>query len=387
MKTKKHGKLFIFFLAAILSISLIHPHSSTVNQAAAASNASETALFLAGNPLPKTSELYSYTKSKSYKSYKKQLNNGWKKFQKPNIIKIKKWWTLHSPKKAENDILYPFSGPDIMNALTFFPDADTYTMFGLENPGIIPSPHSMEPHQINAGLNGVRDSLNTILRVNFFRTKGMAKKLGDKSFNGITGLMMIFLVKNDYTVINARKIVIDGKSNISPWRQSDNSITWQNPPKSKRIPGIEITFRKGKGKVQRVRYFMLNVIDYALKTQSPNFIPYLKKDAPYTTVLKSASYLMHNGDIKFTKIRAAVLSMSNYIIQDDSGIPLKYLPSSKWKLGFHGVYDNPIPLFANRTQKDFKMEMKEKSTGTLPLSYGYDYKKDQSNLMTAERKR
>jgi len=65
---------------------------------------------------------------------------------------------------------------------------------------------------------------------------------------------------------------------------------------------------------------MLNVIDNALTVSSPNFIPYLKKQGPYTTIIKSASYLMHNDNVKFTKIRAAIMETTNYLVQDDSGV-------------------------------------------------------------------
>jgi len=129
---------------------------------------------------------------------------------------------------------------------------------------------------------------------------------------------------------------------------------------------------------------MLNVINYALKKHSPNFLPYLKKEGRYTTVIKSASYLMHNAMIKFTKIRKSVIENSDYIVQDDSGVPIRYL-SNNWQLQFHGYYDQPIPLFKHRTQKDLQMAMKKNSTGILPFSYGYDYGKGQSNLITAKR--
>jgi hypothetical protein len=319
-------------------------------------------------------------------SYASDLNNGWEKFQKPNLEKMEAWWKDHAVRRSEKNILYPFSGPDIMNVLAFFPDSDTYTMFGLETVGAIPDPYSMNEAQMKAGFSGVRKSLNSILHVNFFRTESMATDIGDASFNGITGLVMIFLAKKDYTVVNVRKIAIDSAGEISPWQKSDDSIDWQKPPKSKRIPGMEITFRKGQGKLQKVRYFMLNVIDQALATNSPNFIPFILKGAPYSTFLKSASYLMHNDDVKFTKIRAAVLAASSSIVQDDSGVPLRYLPASGWDVSFHGVYDHPISLFANRAQPDLKEAFKKHSTGILPFSYGYDYKKDRSNLTIAEKK-
>ena len=349
-------------------------------------NYGEIADFLAGKAIPKDSKLFAFTQTAQYKSYAGELNHGWDKFQKPNLHKMETWWKEHAVRKSEKNVLYPFSGPDIMNVLAFFPDSESYTMFGLETVGAIPDPYSMNDAQMKAGFVGVRKSLNSILQVNFFRTESMATDIGNASFNGITGLVMIFLAKKDYTVIDVKKIVIDSNSEISAGQKSDDSIDWQKPPKSQRIPGMEITFRKGQGKTQRVRYFMLNVIDQALATTTPNFIPFIRKGAPYSAFLKSASYLMHNDDVKFTQIRAMVLSVSSSIVQDDSGVPLRYLNTNEWDISFHGVYDRPISLFANRAQSDLKEAFKKNSTGILPFSYGYDYKKDRSNLTIAEKK-
>jgi hypothetical protein len=212
----------------------------------------------------------------------------------------------------------------------------------------------------------------------------MAAEMSNKSFNSTAGIIMYFLATNGYTVTDARKIAVDAKSEVVPGAATDDQIDWQKPPRS-RVPGVEISFRKGAGKVQIVRYYMLNVIDSALAASSPNFIPYLKKEGPYAVIIKSASYLMHNDKIKFTQIRAAVMGSAKFIVQDDSGVPLRYFKAGEWKLAFHGYYNGPIGLFANRMQNDLKKAFDTGSTGKLPFSYGYVYKPGQSNLMTAER--
>ena len=344
----------------------------------------EAALLFAGRELPKGSKLQQYAETAFYKAYSSQIESAWDSLQRPNLQKINEWWKAYKPSHYPDTVLYPFSGPDIMNALVFFPDADNYLMFGLEAPGIIPDPHAMTADQITRGLNGLRNSLGDILHMNFFKTEGMAAEMSNKSFNSIAGIIMYFLSTNGYTVLGARKIVIDATSNVAAGNPSDDRIDWQNPPTS-RVPGVEITFRKGSGKTQTARYYMLNVIDNALATSSPNFIPYIKKGGPYATIIKSASYLMHNDNIKFTQIRSAILSTTDYLVQDDSGIPLRYFKPEKYKLVFHGYYNGPIGLFANRMQYDLKKAMDAKSTGKLPFSYGYVYKPGQSNLMTAER--
>jgi len=368
--------LFFFFSFSLLSL-MGEESPAKIN---------ETAKFLAGQSVKSSSSLYKFTHKRFYKSYKYRVVKGWNKFQKPNILKIKKWWVKHQPLSYNKNVFYPFSGPDIMNALTFFPDAENITMFGLEAPGKVTSLNKLSHRALVAKLNAMKKSLNTIFRVNFFRTKAMNKNLNNKSLVGISDIMMFFLAINKYDVVSAKRIAIDASGNISQYKKGDSKIDWINPPKSRRIPGIEILFKKGNGKIQRIRYFNLNVINYALKKQSPNFLKYLKKEGPYTTILKSASYLMHT-DKKFSKIRSFVLKNSDYILQDDSGVPIRFFNSSKWKVQYHGYYDRPIKLFANRYQKRLRKNMQKKSTGVLPFSYGYDYQKGQSNLISAEKKK
>ncbi len=80
-----------------------------------------------------------------------------------------------------------------------------------------------------------------------------------------------------------------------------------------------------------------------------------------------------------------ILARSDFVVQDDSGVPLRLFARDAWKLRFHGVYQAPTTEFGKFLQKDLKVEMQRNSTGKLPFSYGYAFKQGESNLMTAER--
>ncbi|MFN5793234.1 MAG: hypothetical protein ACK455_00425, partial [Bacteroidota bacterium] len=100
----------------------------------------------------------------------------------------------------------------------------------------------------------------------------------------------------------------------------------------------------------------------------------------YTTYLKSASYLLHNGNFSWT--RKMITNNSKTILQDDSGIPLKFIDST-WNKTFFGTYDKPIPLFKNKFQEDLKNAYSPTNSNvkSLPFGIGYDYKLNESNLM------
>ena len=55
--------------------------------------------------------------------------------------------------------------------------------------------------------------------------------------------------------------------------------------------------------------------------------------------------------VHFEKIRALILANSDFIVQDDSGVPLRLFARDTWKLRFHGTYEAPTPEFGKYLQK------------------------------------
>jgi hypothetical protein len=257
-------------------------------------------------------------------------------------------------------------------------------LFGLEPPGAIPDLQGMADEAISSGLNELKASLSTILQVNYFFTKAMEKKLGKGSFNSITGLLLFFLAMTDCEVIGARRIAIARGGALVEGTTADDSESGRSHA---RIPGVEITFKRNGSKQQTIRYFMVNVADAYLAKS--DFIPYLKHQGRFATMIKSASYLMHKEGVAepvhFEQIRSLILTQSDFVVQDDSGVPLRLFARDAWRLRFHGRYEAPTPEFDKHLQKALKIEMQRNSTGKLPFSYGYAYKEGESNLMTAER--
>jgi hypothetical protein len=319
-----------------------------------------TARFLAGKGAASDSSLGEHARTESYAEYARAIASGWKQFQESNLEHMRTWWTDRAPAKYST-VFYPFSGPDIGNALIFFPDADSYLLFGLEPPGAIPDLQSMDDEAISAGLNELEASLSTILQVNYFFTKAMEKKLGNGSFNSISSLLVFFLAMNDCEVTGAKRIAIGKGGALLKGTTTDP-----------RIPGVEITFKRNGGKPQTIRYFTVNVADTYLAKSAPDFLSYVKRQGRFATMIKSASYLLHKEGIAepahFAKIRSLILAQSDFVVQDDSGVPLRLFARDTWKLRFHGNYEAPTPEFAKYAQKDLKIEMQRNSTGKLPFS-------------------
>jgi len=272
--------------------------------------------------------------------------------------------------------LYPFSGPDILHALAFYPDAGEIILFGLEPPGTIPDPMRAPENKRTGHLLNFRKAISTILKSSFFVTDDMSKKIGKTPYASVTGILMFLLARGSFIITEVKHIAMDSSGVIIG---NDNS-------RAGVIPGVEIIFhRQGQPALIMARYFQVDIQNSSKKGRV--FINSLQKSGPVGTIIKSASYLMHGGT--FSKIRKAILENSTCIIQDDSGIPYRYFDKKIWDITYHGYYHRPINYFRGLYQKDLNESIRKHSTGKLPFIYGYGYSfKDMTyHLLCASKKR
>ncbi|MDH5682386.1 MAG: hypothetical protein OEZ36_12425, partial [Spirochaetota bacterium] len=280
----------------------------------------ETARFLAAMPLDKSSQFYAKTQTKSYIKYKRTMDWLWKTHQKPNLDKIVAWRKKTLQIKSNDTVLYPFSGPDILNALAFYPDAKEYIMFGLEKPGEMPNLQKSNLRTMNYGLLMLNKALHYLVIRNYFITMSMQQDMKVNSFSSFTGVMMFLLARYNYEVLEVKKISIDRHAKVVQGHIRSRYM----------IAGIEISFRKDSGSpVQKLRYFSQNV-EHKFINRYPHFIRYLSAKNNYSTIIKAASFLMHIH--AFKKVRDLVLSRSEHIIQDSSGIPMRYFSAKHWHI-------------------------------------------------------
>lgn len=86
----------------------------------------------------------------------------------------------------------------------------------------------------------------------------------------------------------------------------------------------------------------------------------------------------------FSLIRNATLASSNAVLQDDSGIPYRYFPSTDWRVHLFGGYSRPYGSFKWMQQPDLQ---KAYAAEAKPLAFriGYGFSKVPSNLLLAVR--
>ncbi len=335
-----------------------------------------TARFIAGLSVDEPSKLYKLSKTRNYLNYKQQINKLWTRLQSKNISIIRKWREKNLPAEYNKMIFYPFSGPDMINPIAFFEDGRDFILYGLERIGSIPQPHKTHQQTVMNDLWRIHRALNTILHINFFKTIDMRKDVGEKTLSSVTGIMMFFLSRLSYEVVYIKKIWLDNNSKVI-------NNTGKDSKTKNGVKGVEIVFRKNSDSpLKRVRYYQIDISNPSL-LKHKNFVKYLNSQKTFTTIIKSASYLLHNN--VFGKIRDIILSKSSQVLQDDTGVPIRFYTKGKWKLTYFGYYVAPITLFRAYYQKALRDGVKKMSKARLPFRYGYHYRPGESHLIFAVR--
>jgi hypothetical protein len=101
------------------------------------------------------------------------------------------------------------------------------------------------------------------------------------------------------------------------------------------------------------------------------------------SLLKAASYLMH--ETGFSQVRDFLLARSDVLIQDDSGIPLRFFGEENWSLRYCGRYVGPIKVFTKYWQPDLAEAYARVAPSPLPFSFGYQWQPNRSDLLIAAR--
>ena len=314
-----------------------------------------------------------------WSKFHRNFDYSWNQIATTRLEPMTEWGNteLATERKSKLDIFYPLSGPDILHANYFFPDAKNYRLYALEINGALPDLNNMNLKTTENYLNAVYSSLADIFKRSYFITHKMSTELNASNVNGTLPLICVFLVRTGHEIINLKYFHLndDGTETELP---KDSLGTHHNDL-------VKVYFKNSKNNsIQMVSYMKCDLSDGAY-TKNDALKTMFTKMKPCITYLKSASYLLHYGF--FSQFRDLILSKSKTILEDDTGIPYKYFPGDKWYVSLYGVYVNPVSDFSGVFQTDLLDAYKDtilRKPKKLPFSLGYHWGSNKQNLIKAQ---
>jgi len=338
-------------------------------QAADSASPNDTARFLAGMPVDPESPLAPLTKEVSWQQHAHSFDAGFGHLYDSQLARISAWSANHLT-ASRPTMFYMFSGPDFLYANAFFPNAKTYVLAGLEPVGTVPDLTTLRG-SLAPNLYHLHSSINTLLAHTFFITHRMKSDLHVGRVNGTLPILYVFLARSGKSVREVSLIKIDEAGAVQP----DDGSTRGGGAR-----GVKIVFAGADGEPRTLYYFSTNLANDGVK--SSNFLKFLESLGPGDSLLKSASYLLHSDG--FSKVRDFLIANSAAMVQDDSGIPLRYCDPKKWDLLPFGRYLGPIDVFPGRYQPAYTVLFR--NSRPIDFGIGYRWRPNESNLLLAIRK-
>ena len=343
--------------------------------------ATATAQVLAGiQPTAGDPAIDQLTRLEAFAEHQKWMTAQWGQ-ARARISAMDNWRAqeLRVPGTQNRTMLYPFSGPDFFNAYALFPNYPRYIFFSLERPGTMPDLESVTPVQFAKLLQDVRSAFRDIFERNYFITDYMNKQLTTPWIRGTVPVMATMMALMQLHIVRIEPIDLFPELT----RAYDAPDVSPRPHRIMRSVRMDFVGVSG-GAPQQLYYFAIDATDKQLDFY-PGFIDWVAQHRPATALLKSASYLLH--DNQFEKTRNMILTTADFVIQDDTGIPYRFLGQSPWHVRLYGRYNKPnMKGLRYGYQADLESAYKAKGDLTdLPFPFGYHWKGKQSGLLIANR--
>jgi hypothetical protein len=357
---------------AALAVTLLISPAHRV-QAAEGASFDDTAKFLAGMQPSADSPLTPLTRENNWKAHARHFDEQWKSVDARQLSRVRAW-VGGNLSDTSGTLFYMFSGPDVLYATTFFPNASTYVLSGLEYTGPIPDLSKIRGPALSAALDHIKTSLRQVLSHGYFITSQMGAHLSRGQLPGTIPVMYLFLARTGKTIKDVSFVQLEPNGTVKVLDAS-------TPPGSARA--VRITFTSGSGEHEQTLYYFSTDLGDGGVAKS-GFLKFCDQLKPGNSFIKSASYLMHGRG--FSSVRNFVLENSKVIVQDDTGVPARMFIEDTWSVQPFGRYTRPIPVFSGMYQPQMTRLFNREKPAPLDFSIGYRWGTNQSHLLLATRR-
>jgi hypothetical protein len=195
----------------------------------------------------------------------------------------------------------------------------------------------------------------------------MRVQLVDSRLSGTLPLLYVFLARTGCHIKDVSFTGVDPKGQITAGRSV--------------APAVKIVFDGPAGKDQTLYYFSTDLSDGPI--DKSGFLTWCAGLGEARGFLKAASYLMHGSG--FDTTRKFLLGDCGAILQDDSGIPMRFFGPHDWDIRLFGDYKGPIATFKQFPQPEIDQLKAVQKPAVLPFSVGYRWHPGESSLILAVR--
>jgi len=279
-------------------------------------------------------------------------------------------WSKTELADAKNrPVLYLFSGPDVVTALSLFPNASQITLVADQ----IPEYQLMEKGEKvpEAAERRECEMLNSFAYLGFYKTNEL---------NGKDGARPRFIKLLTYSIGFAGANLLNVE--VLTFNASGELVSEGTEFKVKPV-GLRFNATRDDGRPVTIDYLTINLANAGLKAH-PMSAEFLKRNLSNILLLKSASHLLQNSHFS-TLADLIRQSPPPIVVQDETGLSVKAL-HDLYSVTLYGQFTDPQKLWANSPEARAFIDeyASHPSKGALPFRIGYE-KKAGSALIIGRR--
>lgn len=307
------------------------------------------------------------------KEYRKAVGRAWRSYLK-RIGTPAANWSKAVIGPVGSTVFYPFSGPDLVTAMTMFPAADRYVLVAIQSAHAPVNPAALDVERRSAFFEKFQGEWQRYGILGFFRTLDLDEDAQDSAARiGVTPVLMAFAARMGCQVRAVEPLVFDVTQGEYVAAEARPKRTWRSVRLHLLMQDRPVT----------VDYVRLDLSDGYLKAH-PEAKEWLERQAGNPTLLKAASHLLQ--DSGFGILRDALVARAPLVIQDETGLDYSDL-ARIGPVKLYGSFTRVHALFDPRRQQSLADAYRNAPVPVEPLPFAFSYQKDagQRSLQVVRR--
>ncbi|MFO0619714.1 MAG: hypothetical protein U0414_44430 [Polyangiaceae bacterium] len=301
------------------------------------------------------------------------------------------------PKDLPKRVVYPFSGGDLVTALTTYGDAESITTLSLELAGDPRRLKTINRESLRVSLGKLRMQLGELFDVDDFSRSETLKKTQRGEIPGELAFFLVSLAAHHMEPVSLRYFTLEGDGSVHYLEEAEiaqaeaviaenRKGTWLPPDFSESFANVEIAFRPAgdaSAPLRIHRHIAVNLANDHL-SGTPNVLAYLAQQGDVAAMTKAASYLLWQDG--FSTIRDYLIQHAVFMVSDSTGIPSGFAASAGLEQDTYGSFTASL-LAANLDYNAaFKKLWAEEPQRTLPFRFGYRDRSGKDHMLVTKRK-
>lgn len=279
---------------------------------------------------------------------------------------------------ADQELVYPFGGGDLMAALALFPKAKVITTLSLElagDPRRLPG--LTDPKVLEASLSALANASASTLMSNDSLSKNLsATQQGELPGQLSMHLMGLALAGQEPVAVRFFRVEPDGSlhyfssdevKELEGTTATNLKANWKAPDFSPAFANVEIEFvARGQPNASRQihRHLAVNLANDSLP---PGVLKHLESKGRVTAMTKAASYLLWRE--AFSTVRDYLLAHADFMVSDSTGIPPRHWTGRGCTVAAYGAFEKSFlgtwEPYQEELRKTFATAKK------VPMRFGY----------------